>query len=110
MHSSLIVTLDGLHLGLSAIKLWARAKFKGTAALKKETNSAQMPSKRRGASAGGEHAPVDRVVRRSRAMLHIGDRERDIYEPFCTPRELGTLFLVRTCVDRVLASTRSPPR
>ncbi|WP_404295565.1 IS4 family transposase (plasmid) [Microvirga sp. RSM25] len=32
--------------------------------------------------------------------IHIGDRENDIYEFFCTARALGTHFLVRTCVDR----------
>jgi hypothetical protein len=32
--------------------------------------------------------------------VHIGDRESDIYELFCMAQELGTHFLVRTCVDR----------
>lgn len=31
----------------------------------------------------------------------MGDRESDIYELFCTAQELGTHFLVRTCVDRL---------
>jgi hypothetical protein len=35
--------------------------------------------------------------------IHIGDRESDIYELFCTAHELGTHFLVRTCVDRLAA-------
>jgi hypothetical protein len=34
MHCSLVVTTDGLPLGLAAIKLWTRKKFKGTNALK----------------------------------------------------------------------------
>lgn len=33
--------------------------------------------------------------------MHIGDRESDIYELFCLADELGTHFLVRTCVDRL---------
>lgn len=33
--------------------------------------------------------------------VHIGDREGDIYELFCAAQELGTHFLVRTCVDRL---------
>jgi hypothetical protein len=33
--------------------------------------------------------------------VHIGDRESDIFELFCTAQELGTHFLVRTCVDRL---------
>lgn len=33
--------------------------------------------------------------------IHVGDRESDIYELFCTAQELGTNFLVRTCVNRL---------
>jgi hypothetical protein len=33
--------------------------------------------------------------------VHIGDRESDIYELFCTAQDVGTHFLVRTCVDRL---------
>lgn len=33
--------------------------------------------------------------------VHIGDRESDIYELFHAADELGTRFLVRTCVDRL---------
>ncbi|MHB1302259.1 MAG: IS4 family transposase [Acidiphilium sp.] len=32
--------------------------------------------------------------------VHIGDRESDIYELFCLAHELGTHFLLRTCVNR----------
>jgi hypothetical protein len=46
-------------------------------------------------------------VRQSTALLeqpqrcvHIGDRESDIYELFCTAQAIGTHFLLRTCVDR----------
>jgi hypothetical protein len=34
-------------------------------------------------------------------LVHVGDRESDIYELFCTAHETGTHFLVRTCVDRL---------
>jgi SNF2 family DNA or RNA helicase len=33
--------------------------------------------------------------------VHIGDCESDIDELFCTAQELGTHFLVRSCVDRL---------
>lgn len=33
--------------------------------------------------------------------VHIGDRESDIYELFCTAQAAETHFLVRTCVDRL---------
>jgi hypothetical protein len=34
-------------------------------------------------------------------IVHIGDRESDIYELFCTAHDAGTHFLLRTCVDRL---------
>jgi hypothetical protein len=34
-------------------------------------------------------------------LIHIGDRENDIYEFFCATQEAGPHFLVRTCVDRL---------
>jgi len=33
--------------------------------------------------------------------VHLGDRESDIFELFSLAHELGTNFLVRTCVDRL---------
>jgi hypothetical protein len=38
MHSSLVVTIEGLPLGLAAIKCWTHAKFKGCNALKISIN------------------------------------------------------------------------
>lgn len=31
----------------------------------------------------------------------MGDRESDIFELYCLTRDLGSHFLVRTCVDRL---------
>ena len=38
MHSSLVVTTDGLRLGLAAARFWTRKKFKGTNPLKRKIN------------------------------------------------------------------------
>lgn len=102
MHSSMAVTLDGLPLGLSAIKFWTRSKFKGTAALKKKVNLTRLPIEEK------ESFRWLQNMRESIALfgdaarcIHIGDRESDIYELFCMAHELGTHFLVRTCVDRL---------
>ena len=102
MHSSLAVTLEGLPLGLSAIKFWTRSKFKGTAALKKKINPTRVPIEQKESFRWLEN------MRQSMALfgdparcIHVGDRESDIYELFCTARELGTHFLVRSCVDRL---------
>jgi hypothetical protein len=102
MHSSQAVTLEGLPLGLAAVKFWTRSKFKGSAALKKTINPTRVPIERKESFRWLEN------MRQSTALfddparcVHIGDRESDIYELFCTAQELGTHFLVRTCVDRL---------
>ncbi len=102
MHASLVVTHDGLPLGLAAAKFWTRDKFKGTTALKKKINPTRVPI------AEKESMRWLESMRQSTALLgrptrcvHIGDRESDIYELFCTALDLGTRFLVRTCVDRL---------
>ena len=43
MHSSLALTTKGLPLGLAAVEIWTRQKFRGTAALKKKVNPTQVP-------------------------------------------------------------------
>ena len=102
LHSSLVVTLEGLPLGISAVKAWTRKKFKGSNALKKKINPTRVPIE--------EKESMRRIdnLRQSSALLnepgrcvHVADREGDIYEIFCAAREIGTHFLVRTCVDRL---------
>lgn len=39
--------------------------------------------------------------------VHIGDRESDIYELFCTAAAAGTKFVLRTCVDRLANNGQS---
>jgi hypothetical protein len=102
MHSSLVVTTEGLPLGISAIKFWTRKEFKGTNALKKKINPTRVPIEEK------ESVRWLDNVRQTTALLanperciHIGDRESDIYELFCTARDVNTHFLVRTCVDRL---------
>jgi hypothetical protein len=102
MHSSLAVTTEGLPLGLSAVKVWSRQQFKGTAALKRKVNPTRVPIEAKESIRWLEN------LRQSMALLdaparcvHIGDRESDIYELFCTAQELGTHFIVRSCVDRL---------
>jgi hypothetical protein len=102
MHSSLAVTVEGLPLGLAAVKFWTRKKFKGTAALKRKINPTRVPIEQKESVRWLEN------LRQSTELfgdpgrcVHIGDRESDIYELFCLAQELGTHFLVRSCVDRL---------
>ena len=102
MHSGLVLTPQGVPLGLAAVKFWTRDKFKGTNALKRKVNPTRIPIETKESYRWLEN------LRRSTQQLgdpsrcvHIGDRESDILELFCAAEEAETSFLVRTCVDRL---------
>jgi hypothetical protein len=102
MHSSLAVTTEGLPLGLTAVKFWTRKKFKGTAALKKKINPTRVPIEKKESIRWLENLKQStELLDDPGRCVHIGDRESDIYELFCAAQEIGTHFLVRTCVDRL---------
>lgn len=102
MHASLAVTTDGVPLGLAAIKFWNRQKFKGTAALKRKINPTRVPIEQKESVRWLENMRQSvTLFGAPERCIHIGDRESDIYELFCLAKELGTHFLVRTCVDRL---------
>ena len=74
----------------------------GIAALKRRINLTRVPIEAKESVRWLEN------LRQSTALLgdparciHVGDRESDIYELFVTAQELGTHFLVRSCVDRL---------
>jgi hypothetical protein len=107
MHASLAVTTDGLPLGLAAIKFWTRAKFKGTNALKRRVNPTRVPIEAKESIRWLENMRQATALLGDPARLvHIGDRENDIYEFFCAAQAAGTHFLVRTCVDRLAGDGR----
>lgn len=102
MHSSLVVTTEGIPLGLAAIKFWTRKKFKGTNALKKKVNPTRIPIERKESVRWLENMTQStRHLGEPSRCVHVGDRESDIFELFCAAHEAGTHFLVRTCVDRL---------
>jgi hypothetical protein len=102
MHSSLVVTTEGLPLGLSAIKFWSRKKFKGANALKKKINPTRVPIEEKESIRWLENLKQSTSLLGDAARcVHIGDRESDIYELFCAAQDAGTQFLLRTCVDRL---------
>ncbi|WOH52831.1 IS4 family transposase [Bradyrhizobium sp. sBnM-33] len=102
MHSSLAVTTEGLPFGLAAIKFWTRKKFKGTTALKRKINPTRVPIEQKESIRWLENLRQSTELLAAPARcVHIGDRESDIYELFCLAEEVGTHFLVRTCVDRL---------
>jgi hypothetical protein len=102
MHSSLAVTPEGLPLGLAAIKFWSRSQFKGCNALKRKINPTRVPIEQKESIRWLENLRQStRLFHDPSRCVHVGDRESDIYELFCIAHEMGTHFLVRTCVDRL---------
>jgi len=102
MHSSLVVTQQGLPLGLAAIKFWTRDKFHCANALKRTINPTRVPIQQKESYRWLENVKQSTaLLAEPKRIVHIGDRESDIYELFCTAHEAGTHFLLRTCVDRL---------
>ena len=102
MHSSLVVTTEGLPLGLSAIKFWTRDKFKGTNALRKHINPTRIPIEKKESYRWIENLKQStKQLNDPKRCVHIGDRESDIYELYCSAKRLNTHFVVRTSVDRL---------
>ena len=102
MHSSLALTPQGVPLGLAAVKFWTREKFKGTNALKRKVNPTRIPIEQKESIRWLENLKHStELLGQPARCVHIGDREADIFELFCTAHEAKTFFLVRTCVDRL---------
>jgi hypothetical protein len=102
MHSSLVVTVDGLPLGIAAVKFWTRKEFKGTNALKKKINPTRVPIEEKESIRWLDNLKqTTSLLDDPERCVHIGDRESDIYELFCAAHDAKTHFLVRTCVDRL---------
>jgi hypothetical protein len=96
MHSSLAATAGGLPLGLAAVKFWTGRQFKGASELKRHINPTRVPIEEKESRCWLENMRqstqlLDDPVR----CIHIGDRENDIYELFCTAYDLSIYFLVR---------------
>ena len=102
MHASLAVTPEGLPLGLTAAKFWSREKFKGTKALARKVNPTRVPIEQKESMRWLDNLRLStELIGAPERCVHIGDRESDIYELFCLAGELGTNFLVRSCVNRL---------
>lgn len=102
MHSSLVVTTEGLPLGIAAIKFWTRKKFKGTNALRGKVNATRVPIEQKESQRWLDNlTQASAQLQCPQRCVHVGDRESDIYELFCAAHDADSHFLVRTCVDRL---------
>lgn len=101
LHSSLVVTTDGLPLGLAAAKFWTRKAFKGTNARNKRINATRVPIEEKESVHWLTTLSVsaERLGDPSRCV-HIGDRGGDIFEWFGAADAARTRFLVRIHANR----------
>ena len=99
LHSSLVVTLDGLPLGLTAVKFWSRKEFKGQKAKRKAHNA---PIEEKESIRWLENLRTStELLAQPHRSVHVGDQESDIFDLFGVAQQLGTHFLVRTRADRL---------
>ena len=102
MHASLAITPEGLPLGLTAARFWSRAQFKGCDALKRKINPTRVPIEQKESMRWLDNLRLStELAGAPERCVHVGDRESDIYELYCLAEDLGTSFLVRSCVDRL---------
>ena len=84
------------------MKFWSPKHLKGITALKRIINPTRIPIEEKVSFKSLENIrQATDLLQRPTHCIHVGDREGDIFELFCTAREAGTKFLVRTCVDRL---------
>jgi hypothetical protein len=102
IHASLAITPEGLPLGLTAAKFWSRAQFKGCDALKRKINPTRVPIEQKESMRWLDNLRLStELAGAPERCVHVGDRESDIYELYCLAEDIGTNFLVRSCVDRL---------
>ena len=101
MHSSLVLTQEGLPLGFAAKKFWSRDKFKGVKALYAKKNATRIPIEEKESYRWIENLKSsDKLLGELGRVIHVGDRESDIYDFFRAAQDDGSHFLVRIKVNR----------
>src|SRR4029079_2827513 len=90
-----------LPLGLCAIKFWRRSERRTDAPTKKIKHERIPIEEKESIRLLQNLQKSSGLLAEAERCVHIGDRESDIYELFCTAQELGTHFLIRSCVDRL---------
>ena len=99
MHASLAITPEGLPLGICANKFCNRDKFKGAKSLYRKRNATRIPIEE--SYRWIESLSLsNNLLKEPYRMVHIADREGDIYELFDKALEENTNFLVRVKVNR----------
>jgi hypothetical protein len=100
VHSGLAMTTEGLPLGITFQKIYARKQETTTATYRKTIKAKPITEKE--TYRWIETIQETKSVLPDKHLVVIGDRESDIYEVFQQGRELGVDLLVRTSQNRLL--------
>jgi len=95
LHSSLALSPEGVPLGILSQKLWTRTKPTGLIT-KSGKNATRIPIEDKESFRWIEAMRnVCEKVKDPRRVIHVGDRESDIFEFFHEAKKLNTHFLIR---------------
>lgn len=101
MHSSLVLTPEGLPLGFSAKKFWNRDRFKGKRALYRRKNATRISIEEKESYRWLEGIRnSNKLLGDPYRLVHIGDREADIFGLFSLAQGEDSNYLVRIKVNR----------
>lgn len=101
MHPSLTLTTEGLPLGLANNIFWSRKNFKNSREVQKKKNYSRIPISEKESYCwiqGLESS--NKLLANPEKLIHIADREADIYEFFHTAISQNSHFLVRSKSNR----------
>jgi len=102
MHTSLALTTNGVPLGVTALKIWDRDKFKDTTSMKRKVNPTRVPIESKESYKWIEN--IDKSSSEasvsSKKLVHIGDRDSDMFELFELCDKTDTNFVIRVAHNR----------
>ena len=102
MHTSLALTTAGVPLGITALRIWDRDKLKDTTNLKRKINPTRVPIESKESYKWIEN--IDKSSSESlissKKLVHIGDRDSDMFELFELCDKTDTNFVIRVAHNR----------
>ena len=105
LHTGLLTSQNGSPLGLSYQELWSREKWFSDGKNASKSRIRRIPIENKESFRWLEGVGVCKPYREAGAkMVHICDREADIYELFQHCDDVGDFFLIRTKGDRLIES------
>ncbi|WP_162920576.1 transposase DNA-binding-containing protein [Candidatus Fukatsuia symbiotica] len=100
LHASLMVTQEGLPLGLSSLKCWSRVSREETPQ-EKQRRLYQSTMKEKESIKWIETLyETAALIPKDTCLITLGDREADIFELFRVASSLKTFFIIRNRKDR----------